>query len=159
MKFSTKQDIEAPLAFVYQALIDIEHWERAAMRRGADVSRTDQQAAVTAGMSWQARFEHRGKKRDIAINMTDLTPFEHLGFSGISDTVGFEASLDLLELSARRTRLHVTIEVKPRTLGARLFIQSMRLARTRIDRNFDQRIVAFVAQIEQRQRDYVRAKS
>ena len=41
MRFTTKQDIEAPLDFVYNTMIDFEAWERSAMRRGAEVERTD----------------------------------------------------------------------------------------------------------------------
>ena len=40
MKLSTRDDIEAPLSFVFDSFADTESWERAAMRRGAEVTRT-----------------------------------------------------------------------------------------------------------------------
>ena len=51
MRFTTKQDIEAPLDFVYRTMTDFEGWERAAMRRGAEVERTDKLTRVGPGMS------------------------------------------------------------------------------------------------------------
>ena len=41
MKLASKKDVEAPIAQVWAALTDFETWERAAMRRGVEVARTD----------------------------------------------------------------------------------------------------------------------
>jgi hypothetical protein len=35
MKFNTKQDVEAPVAFVFAYLTDFDFWERSAGRTGA----------------------------------------------------------------------------------------------------------------------------
>ncbi|MBC7477273.1 MAG: SRPBCC family protein, partial [Pseudorhodobacter sp.] len=37
MKLVAKYDLEVPAAFVFAQLVDFDGWERAAMRRGADV--------------------------------------------------------------------------------------------------------------------------
>jgi hypothetical protein len=58
-------------------------------------------------------------------------------------------------MSARRSRLHLTMEVLPRNLAARLFFQSMRLARTRMDRKFAMRVAQLVTEIETAYRDKV----
>ena len=42
------------------------------------------------------------------------------------------------------------VELKPRTLAARLFIQSMRLARKRVQRRFEGRLAEIARDIEQR---------
>lgn len=152
MRFTSKQDIEAPLAFVQQTLSDFETWERAAMRRGAEVSRTDKLRQPGPGMAWLTRFSYRSKQRTVTIELTGLDPVGHLAFSGSSPSVEAEVSMDLLEMAARRTRLQILMEVKPRTLGARLFLQSLRLARSRVDKNFDQRIAQLAADIETKYR-------
>lgn len=152
MKLMSRQDIEAPLAFVHATLTDFDGWERAAMRRGADVTRTDTLSRPGVGMAWQSRFKLRGKDREIQLNLKDWEAPIRLGFTGGSVTIGGVAVLDLMELSANRTRLQINLEVTAKTMGARLLLQSMRLARGRIDRNFDQRVAQMATEIENRHR-------
>lgn len=152
MRFATRQDIEAPISEVYRRLTDFEFWERAAMRRGAEVTRTDKLAASGAGMAWAVRFSYRSKQRDMALRLTGLEAPTQLQFAAESAALEGTASVDLIELGARRCRMHVVVEVSPRTLTARLFLQSLRLARARIDRKFDQRIAQLAGDIESRYR-------
>jgi hypothetical protein len=56
----------------------------------------------------------------------------------------------VIEMSARRARLHSVTEITPLTLTAKLFIQSLRLARARVDRKYAQRLSQTVAEIEKR---------
>ena len=67
MRFATKQDIESPIADVFRIISDFETWERAAMRRGADVARIDKLRAQAAGMRWSARFSYRSKQRNMEL--------------------------------------------------------------------------------------------
>lgn len=152
MRFATKQDIEAPIADVFRILSDFEGWERAAMRRGAEVARTDKLRAVGPGMIWATRILYRHKPRNIEIELTKIDPPAQLQFSALSQAIEGAVVLDLMELGSKRTRLHVTAEVTPRSLTARLFLQSLRLARAKVDRKFDQRIAQLAGDIETRYR-------
>src|SRR3989338_1362054 len=105
MKFSTKQDIEAPLVFVHQTLTDFGMWERAAMRRWAEVNRTDTLRQPAAGMAWASKFNYRGKERNIAVTLTEWDAPLHLAFAGHATTIEALARIELLEMSAKRTRL------------------------------------------------------
>jgi len=67
MKFSTKEDIEAPLEAVFEMMCDFETFERAAMRRGAEVQRTDTKTVPGVGMAWRAAFMLRGKRRQVEL--------------------------------------------------------------------------------------------
>jgi hypothetical protein len=49
--------------------------------------------------------------------------------------------------------MHVVFELTPRTLTSRLFLQSLRLARSRVDRRFEQRVAQFTTDVEARCRD------
>lgn len=152
MKLTSRQDIEAPVAFVFAALKDFDAWERAALRRGADVERTDKLRDVKPGLSWLVKFAYRGKERQLALRLTSLEQSAMIGFSGNGASLDGLANLDLMALAARRTRLSVTVDLKPKSIGARLVLQSLRLAKTRINRRFSDRIGQVCSDIESRYR-------
>ncbi|MGL5008614.1 MAG: SRPBCC family protein [Paracoccaceae bacterium] len=158
MKVASRHDIEAPPAFVFDTLTDFDSWERSAMRRGADVTRTDKLTTVTAGLAWLIRFRFRAKDRKLAVRLTSVDAPARLSFA-ISGNM-FEATsiIDLMELGAKRTRLVVVSEAKPKSLAARLILQSLRLARARVQRRVDGRIGAIASEIEDRYRQQNRPR-
>ncbi|MEZ5798573.1 MAG: SRPBCC family protein [Paracoccaceae bacterium] len=137
MKLTTRQDIEAPLDFVYAALTDFDQFERMAMRRGAEVERTDRLKTPGVGMAWRLRFTYRAKPRTMLVRFADAEPGSHLAWAFDSPVAEGTARTDLVALSPRRTRLTLVAEARPRTLAARLMMQSLRLARGRLQRRFD----------------------
>jgi hypothetical protein len=150
MKLSAKEDIEAPIGFVTSVLIDFDMWERAAMRRGADVERLDNLRKPGAGMEWKIGFDYRGKKRKVALKLLTLTPNQRLVFDCMAAPAEAILSIDLAEMGPRRTRVEVNLETKPRTLAARLFLQSLRLAKAKVARRFSLRLSQTGADIEDR---------
>lgn len=152
MKLTSRQDIEAPVAFVFDALKDFEGWERAALRRGAEVARTDTLHNIVPGLSWMIKFAYRGRQRRLALRLTNLEQPTQLGFSGVGASMDGQAGIDLLELGSRRTRLSVTLDIRPKTIGARLVLQSMRIAKTRLNRRFADRVGQLCTEIEARYR-------
>ncbi len=150
MKLTRREDVEAPVAHVWAILSDTDHWERAALRRGAEVQRLDALETVAPGMGWQLRFAWRGKPRQVTLRLAAVDPGQRIAFTAVSPNISGEASVDLADMGPKRTRLTVVVEVKPRTLGARLVLQGLRLARARVDRRFADRIAALAADIEDR---------
>lgn len=156
MKLASKKDVEAPIAQVWAALTDFETWERAAMRRGVEVARTDSLPKPAVGMTWHARFAYRAKQRKVDLSITEMTPPVAIAFLLVSPVVEAVTRIEVMEMSAKRTRMHVTTEIKPRSLGARLFLQSLRLARAKVDRKFDARIAQFASELEARAKQQAR---
>ena len=152
MRLTTKQDIEAPVAFVYKTLTDFDGWERNAMRRGADVNRTDKLRQPGPGMTWIAKFFYRGKDRTVTARVDAMDAPVHLTMAAFSPVVEGQCRLDLLEMAARRTRLHIVFDIKPKTFGARLYFQSLKLAKARVERSFQKRVAGLAAEIEDRYR-------
>ena len=150
MRLSARQDIETPAAFAFAALSDFDSWERAAMRRGIEVQRTDKLKEMGAGMTWKIVFDFRGKKREFELRLINIIPNSKLEFAALSSAIDVTFSMEVIEMSTRRARLHSVTEITPLTLTAKLFIQSLRLARARVDRKYAQRLSQTVTEIEKR---------
>jgi carbon monoxide dehydrogenase subunit G len=150
MKLTRNEDIEAPIAFVYGALTDFDHWERTALRRGAEVSRLDTMPVPAPGMGWKISFSFRGRKRAVDLRLTALEPGNCVGFSGTGTSMSGKAQIDLVEMGARRTRMSITLEVEAQSLAARLFLQSLKFATTKVNKRFADRTGALATDIEDR---------
>jgi hypothetical protein len=150
MKINGKHDVDAPVAFVMQVFADFPGWERAALRRGVDVRRTDRLPEPGPGAKWLTTFNFRGKPRIVEVTLVDLDASGRLVVSFSGKSAQGTATLVPLEMSARRTRISASVDIQARTLAARVLIQSMRLARNRVMRKFEQRLAQFGAEIAAR---------
>jgi carbon monoxide dehydrogenase subunit G len=152
MKLSTKVDIEAPIDDVFGALTDFEGFERAALRRGAEVVRMGQPRPNGVDQVWRVGFDYRGKRRLLTARLVALDRPNALRFQGTAKSLDGEMLVDLVALSRRQTRVTVAMEIKPKTLSARIFVQSLVFARSRINDRFAKRIRSFAQMIEDRLR-------
>jgi carbon monoxide dehydrogenase subunit G len=150
MKLGTRQDIDAPQDQVFAALTNFDHWERTALRRGVEVARTGGPETLAVGMAWMIGFDYRGKRRQLAVRLATLVPDDRLGFAGTSPSVEGTLQVDMVAMGPRRTRVAVSLEVAGTTLAARLFLQSLRLARRRVQERFDGRVAALAREIGDR---------
>lgn len=148
MKFSAREDIEAPIGFVFEQVTDFTAIERSALRRGAEVQRIDTLASSGPGMKWDASFRFRGRLREINLELTALDPPNTVVLESRSSNMGGAMMIDLVALSRARTRMSVEIEIEPKTLAARLLVQSMKLARNSLTRKFRKRVADHAEEIE-----------
>jgi len=150
MKFSSNEDIEAPIDEVFAMLSEFEAYERSAIRRGIEVNRLHESASAKAGLAWDARFTLRGKPRDIRLNLTGYDTPNAMRIE--ADSQGLESilTLDLLALSPGRTRMSVVLNMAPKTLPARLLIQSLKLAKGNLTKRFKGKVGEFARQMETR---------
>ena len=150
MNFSTKEDIEAPIAAVFAMLSDFELFERAAIRRGADVNRVGDHSTPHVGQTWEAHFTFRKKPRQTRVELVTYDQPTDMVFESVSGGLNTTLDIDLVALSPRRTRISVSFEIKPRTLPARLFVQSMKLAKSNLTKRYKLRVADFARDIEHR---------
>lgn len=150
MKLSGRTDIGAPIDFVFAFLSDFDGWERSALRRGADVTRTDKLKKPGPGMTWHVRFAWKGRERELQIKVVTLDPAGRLTLAFDGPAVEGHLNAELVSLAAKRTRLLMQVEAKPRTLTARLFIQSLKLAKSRVQKRYDTRLAQLAGDIELR---------
>lgn len=151
MKFSTREDIEAPAEAVFAAASDFTAFERAALRRGAEVARADPAARPGPGLAWSIRFPVRGRMRRLVCTLDHFDPPNGLVCRIDGSGFGGAMTVNLVALSRGRTRLAVQLEIRPLTIAARLMVQAARLHRSTHLRRFEERVQRFAAQVELRE--------
>lgn len=148
MKFSSKEDVEAPIGHVFERLSDFDAHERAAIRRGMEVRRTDRRVVPGVGASWHALFDLRGRRRDVDIVVSAFDAPNRIHFSSDSQGLTGLMTMDLVPLSAMRTRMAIEVDLKPKTLQARLLIQSLKLTKKSLTKRFKLRVAEYAKSVE-----------
>ncbi|MDJ0630401.1 MAG: SRPBCC family protein [Rhodobacter sp.] len=153
MRFTTREDIEAPIENVFAAASDFDGFERQALRRGAEVTRRDNLDRIGVGSEWFLKFRFRGKEREVEARIVQFTPPN--SFRVDSRIGGLHSAIDveLLALSPRRTRLQVAVDLKPQSLSARLLVQSLKFAKSNINKRFANRVWQYAQDIEGKYRN------
>ena len=155
MKFSTREDIEAPIDYVFAQITDFEGFEKQAMRRGTDIQRLDNAAIPSEGSSWDIAFKYRGKDRKMNAKISRLEAPNELQLTTVANGLDGNTSVELVALSRARTRISVAIELKPQSLSARLLLQSLKLAKSNLTRKFKIRVADFSEGVEESYRKSV----
>ena len=150
MKFSTREDIDAPIQDVFDALTEFESFERSAMRRGAEVHRTDTLKEPGVGMTWRAAFRMRGRTRELDLKMVSMERPDELVIHATSSAVSGAFVIELMALSRSRTRVNIGLELTPLNLAARLFIQSLKLTKSKLTKRFKLRVAEYAQLMEER---------
>lgn len=150
MKFSTREDIEAPIGDVFDMLCEFNKFERAAMRRGAEVRRLDTLTTAGEGAEWFVRFMLRGKEREMNLTISQFNRPEEMVVNVSSQGILGEMTFELIALSLRKTRMIVALELRPLTLPARLLLQSLKLTKTTLNRRYKERVAEYASTLQQR---------
>ncbi|KMW58694.1 hypothetical protein AIOL_003673 [Candidatus Rhodobacter oscarellae] len=153
MRFSTKEDIEAPIEHVFASVTDFDGFERQALRRGAEVQRHDAYGKPGIGSEWNLKFKFRGRMREVYARMTEFEAPN--GFVTATEAGGLEGdvALELVALSPRRTRMQVSVDLKARTLAGRLLVQSLKFARGNLNKRFANRTWQFAQDVERKYKE------
>ncbi len=147
MKLSTREDIAAPIDHVFARASDFAAFERRAMREGAAVTRLSS-GPVAVDTSWDIEVRIRGRKRRFTSVLTSLCAPDGYVVTTQSDGMTIVSTVDLVALSPNRTRVSVAIDMKARTLTARVVLQSLKLAKSRLSERFRARMHSYAQVIE-----------
>lgn len=150
MKFSTREDVEAPIEYVFSQVTDFAGIERSALRRGADVQRVDTLTEPGPGMAWDATFKMRGKLREVQLELTEFDPPNGYVLGSRSPAMGGRLAVELVALSRGRTRVVLDVALEPKTLSSRLLIQSLKLARRNLLKRLATRFGEYARDMEER---------
>lgn len=153
MQFKTHQDLQVPVAYVYQRVTNFEAYERQALRQGAHVARVDGNGPVGVGSSWDVAFTFRGKDRQLRAKIVEMVEPTDLAIDTDAKGLASDLRVSLLALSQQTTRVTVSVEMSAKSLSARLLLQSLKLARGTLQGRFEKRIKQ---QLKAIQEDYQR---
>ncbi|MGR3500797.1 SRPBCC family protein [Pseudaestuariivita sp.] len=151
MKFSAKEDIDAPIDAVFAMLSDFEGLEKAAKKRGIKVSRDGEEPQ--AGTCWHMDFSFRGKPREADLTLERFDAPNTLWFTSDSSGLGGEGGIELVELSRTQTRMATEVTVTANNLSARLLLQSLKLAKSNLNKRYKMRVGEFGKYLEARYKD------
>ncbi len=149
MQISATHDLKMSQNDLFKRLTDFEYFEHLAQGRGLDLQRTSGDASAPAvGLAWQAGFKLAGKQRQITTTLVEMVAPDTLQFEFSSANMTGRSTVTLDPLSQTQTRLNVEIDLQPQTLSARLFVQSLKLARAQANKRFQGRITRFAQFLE-----------
>ncbi len=150
MEFISKEDIEAPIGDVFAVLSEFETFERQAIRRGVELQREGDIKNPAPGLAWDAEFSMRGKTRQIRVTLTQYDPDTTIQVEGTGSGLEGLFVLDLMALSPKRTRMTVNMTMGAKSLSARLFLQSLKLARGNLNKRFKLKVADYAKAMEDR---------
>lgn len=147
MKFSTR--IDSPLSGdeVFTAISDFPTIEGMLAARSVKAQRLGRAADGSAGIAWDLSFDHRGKQRDLRLQVVEFDRPERIVMRGGSEALDLEITMTVIALTRARSRLVFELEARPRTIRARLMLQTAKLGKAQLDRRFADRIGGFVADL------------
>lgn len=140
MNFATHKDIDAPIEYVFQKISNFEGYERQALRRGAQVARVDPAGPVRVGSAWDVAFTFRGKDRKLRATVANIAAPDRLEIDTAATGLNSMTGVDLVALSPKTTRVSVTVQLTAKSLSARLLLQSLKLAKTNLNKRFARRV-------------------
>ena len=148
MQVTGTEDVAAPIEHVFAELTAFDALERQAMRRGIEVRRQFRGAEPQLGEGWDATFRFRGKERTAKITLTGFAAPDTVRFAGVIGGLETDTLIELVPLSPNRTRVNLVVKMSPKTLSARLLVQSFKLARSNINKRLKKRMSQFARDIE-----------
>ena len=148
MQFEFSEEIYAPIEHVFATLSRFSEFESQARQRGVKIQRTDDAATYGVGSTWDITAKYHGRKRDFTLTLKEFATPQKMRFLTHSPAVESDLTIHLTALAEDETQVDVDATLKPKTLAARLMLQSLKLAKGRIRRNLTKRVATFVREIE-----------
>ena len=150
MEFTAKDDLDVPIEAAFDLLSDYDVIERMAMRRGVEVQRHNPEKPIGLGTSWDVEFQWRGKDVPMKAQIIKYERPDVLEIEAIMPGMDVVVHFELVALSKKRTRMHFHATSTAKTLPMRLLLQSLKLARSNIDRKIKERVSVQCRNLEER---------
>lgn len=149
MRLHSVQDVHAPMSYVFQYMSNFETHLQTAAVYGALVVRTDTLDEIGVGATWHVDAKIRGKDREFDVELTSYSPDSNMEFMISSRNIDMDLKVKLAPAGGDETQVKIVTKSKPKSLSARLLVQSAKLAHKTISRRFDLRVQDLMGRIEE----------
>ncbi len=139
MKFSTREEIDAPAEYVFKAITNFDAIEKLGQGRGIIIAEKNTDIPLP---KWKIKAPFRGKMRLIEMNVSQLEAPEILIIDSVSGGLKMQFAITVTQLPNKRSRIIISNEVVPTTLSARILIQSVKFAKKSLDKRFSKKIAS-----------------
>ena len=146
MKFVAKEDITLSQQVFYDRMADFQMFERVAIRRGVDITRHGSLASAE-GLKWDCMFEYRGRDRRATVQLSEFSAPERMLFLVTNSALNTRLDITISALSKTQSRFQVSAVLEPKSLTARLLVQSMKLARSKYNKRFQKRVAEVASEL------------
>lgn len=134
MKFDYKTTINVPVEFAYARLTDFDKFEKEGFGNISKFKPVGDIAAPAIGAKWKLRSEFQGRQRSFSLQLRELIENESVVLGNGSDKFDVEASFGLSKVDPENTGFVFEINASAKTITGRLIMQTMQLARSRIEK-------------------------
>ena len=148
MKISSREDVEAPIDQVFSVVSDFSKFREHMQERGVEIVEDATGPEAGVGHRWSAKFNWRGRARALDAELTELEPGQGYTIMSHSSGVNCTTVVDLVALSKTRTRILVSLDLRPTTLSSRLLVQSLKLAKGKLAARLKERMAVLARRIE-----------
>ena len=104
-------------------------------------------ALTGLGQCWSATFKFRNPLLQAEVDIIGFNPPKTLVFQSVIRGLASEVMISFTALPNGQTRLTFDLDLLPKSLSARIFVQSLKVVRDKIDARFAAGVGAFVQDI------------
>ena len=151
MKFNYKSTIKVPVEFAYAKATDFEKFESEGFGNMSKFDPVGDVKAPKIGARWKVQSEFQGRQRKFALELRELLKNEAVILGNGSDKFDVEARFRFKKIDDQNTDFEFEIDSSAKTITGRLIMQTMQLARSRIEKKLT---VDFDAMRDRMESDY-----
>ena len=152
MRFKATETINGPIEAVFDDFSDIRRIEQELTDRGVGLERLDNDTGLVAGAAWHTVVRVKGRQRDADAQLVEVDRPRSLRLEGKSGGMLMETSFEFTEIGPQTTELEIVVNLRARSVSAKLLLSSFRLARSRMVRGMRKRVAKSARACEARLR-------
>ncbi len=134
MKFDYNSTINVPVEFAYARATDFDKFESEGFGVMSKFEPIGDISAPEIGARWKVQSEFQGRQRKFSLQLRELLENEAVVLGNGSDKFDIEARFSFGKIDDENTDFTFEINSSASTITGRLIMQTMQLARSRIEK-------------------------